>query len=63
MAAFLIAAIRFFCELDGSNDIKLDDHELESAEWIDRGQLPCDEDYSLTRDMMQVLRDGRELDH
>ena len=53
----------FFCELDGSNDIKLDDHELESAEWIDRDQLPCDEDYSLTRDMMQVLRDGRELDH
>lgn len=51
----------FFCELDGSNDIKLDDHELESAEWIDRDQLPCDEDYSLTRDMMQVLRDGGEL--
>lgn len=24
-------------------------------------QLPCDEDYSLTRDMMQVLRDGGEL--
>ena len=53
----------FFCELDGSNDIKLDDHELESAEWIDRDQLPRDEDYSLTRDMMQVLRDGRELDY
>lgn len=52
----------FFCELDGSNSIKLDDHELESAEWIGRDKLPCDEDYSLTRDMMQVLRDGRELD-
>lgn len=53
----------FFCELDGSNSIKLDDHELESAEWIDRDKLPCDEDYSLTRDMMQVLRDGGELDN
>lgn len=53
----------FFCELDGSNSIKLDDHELESAEWIDRDKLPCDEDYSLTRDMMQVLRDGGELDY
>ena len=52
----------FFCELDGSNQIKLDEHELECAEWIDRDQLPVDEDYSLTRDMMQVLRDRREGD-
>ena len=50
----------FFCELDGSNRIKLDDHELECAEWIDRSQLPTDEDYSLTREMMQVLRDRKE---
>ena len=50
----------FFCELDGSNQIKLDDHELECAEWIERSQLPADEDYSLTREMMQVLRDRRE---
>lgn len=47
----------FFCELDGSSAIKLDDHELESAEWIEREDLPQDDsDYSLTRDMMQVLR-------
>lgn len=50
----------FFCELDGSNKIKLDDHELECAEWVDRGQLPQDEDYSLTYEMMQVLREGKE---
>lgn len=50
----------FFCELDGSNRIRLDDHELECAEWIDRSQLPVDEDYSLTREIMQVLRDRRE---
>lgn len=49
----------FFCELDGSNQIKLDEHELECAEWINRDQLPYDEDYSLTRDMMQVLRESR----
>lgn len=52
----------FFCELDGSNAIKLDEHELECAEWIDRSDLPTDEDYSLTRDMMQVLRDRREAE-
>lgn len=50
----------FFCELDGSNRIELDDHELECAEWVDRSQLPQDEDYSLTYEMMQVLREGRE---
>ena len=53
----------FFCELDGSNQIKLDEHELECAEWIDRDRLPQDEDYSLTRDMMQVLSEGREQEY
>lgn len=53
----------FFCELDGSNQIKLDEHELECAEWIDRDQLPQDEDYSLTRDMMQVLSEGGEQEY
>ena len=51
----------FFCELDGSDAIILDEHELESAEWLDRADLPTeDADYSLTRDMMQVLREGRD---
>lgn len=53
----------FFCDLDGAAAIKLDDHELEHAEWLPREELPTDEaDYSLTRDMMRVLRERRELE-
>lgn len=53
----------FFCELDGDATITLDHHELEHAEWIDRADLPReDADYSLTRDMMRVLREGREAE-
>mgnify|MGYP000487269172 FL=1 len=50
----------FFCDLDGESSITLDDHELEEAEWISRDELPDDEDYSLTREMMGVLRRGEE---
>ncbi|MFR7747195.1 MAG: NAD(+) diphosphatase [Eggerthellaceae bacterium] len=54
----------FFGELDGSDAITLDEHELEHAEWIDREDLPQEEaDYSLTRDMMQVLRAHRENEY
>lgn len=50
----------FFCDLDGESSIRLDEHELEEAEWLDRDELPDDEDYSLTREMMGVLRKGEE---
>lgn len=54
----------FFCELDGDARITLDEHELEHAEWLPREELPKEEsDYSLTRDMMRVLREGREKDY
>ena len=53
----------FFCELDGDSSLTVDHHELEDAEWILREELPCnDENYSLTRDMMRVLRERREGD-
>ena len=50
----------FFCDLDGDAQLRVDYHELEEAEWIDRADLPVDEDYSLTREMMDVLRRGEE---
>lgn len=53
----------FFCDLDGERSITLDEHELEEAEWIDRSALPEDEDYSLTREMMGVLREGKETSY
>lgn len=53
----------FFCELDGSPDILLDERELSVAEWVDRDQLLTDNDHSLTREMMGVLRERRETDY
>lgn len=53
----------FFCDLDGDASILLDHHELEEAEWISRSELPDDEDYSLTREMMGVLRRGEETNY
>lgn len=53
----------FFCELDGPADIVLDEHELSYAEWVDREQLLTDNDHSLTREMMGVLREHRERDY
>lgn len=53
----------FFCELDGSSEIILDERELSVAEWVDREQLLTDNDHSLTREMMGVLRDYRETEY
>lgn len=53
----------FFCELDGSPNILLDERELSVAEWVDRDQLLTDNDHSLTREMMGVLRERRETDY
>ena len=32
----------FFCELDGSDQVKLDENELALAEWFKRNQIPVD---------------------
>ena len=49
----------FFCELDGSDQVKLDENELALAEWFERNQIPVEpDDISLTNEMMMVFRDG-----
>ena len=49
----------FFCELDGSDLVKLDENELALAEWFGRNQIPVEpDDISLTNEMMMVFRDG-----
>ncbi len=51
----------FFCDLDGESAVTIDRHELEDAEWLERCDLPKEEEnYSLTREMMGVLRRGEE---
>ncbi|MDO4889754.1 MAG: NAD(+) diphosphatase [Coriobacteriaceae bacterium] len=50
--------VGYFCELDGSDSVKLDDQELACAEWVHWSEVPHDPDeYSLTRTMMCAFRD------
>lgn len=51
----------FFCDLDGSDAITLDENELSVAQWHERNALPIDDDgYSLTREMIRVFGEGKE---
>ncbi len=51
----------FFCDLEGSDNITLDENELSLAQWHHRNALPIDDDgYSLTREMIRVFGEGRE---
>lgn len=52
----------FFCDLAGSSEITVQEEELAFAEWIPRDELPVDDtNYSLTREMMDVLRARKEV--
>ena len=51
----------FYCDLDGSDAIRLDETELSLAEWHDRHSLPAHDDgISLTREMIRVFEEGKE---
>ena len=50
--------VGYFCELDGSEEVKLDDQELACAEWVHWSEVPHEpDDYSLTRTMMCAFHD------
>ena len=54
-------SIGYFCDLDGSDEIHLDEKELASAAWFDRSDLPAKDDgISLTREMVRIFGEGRE---
>ena len=54
-------SIGYFCDLDGSDEIRLDEKELASAAWFDRNDLPAKDDgVSLTREMVRIFEEGRE---
>jgi NAD+ diphosphatase len=47
----------FFCEVDGSDNIRLDENELSEAEWVARDDIPeYGENLSLTHEMMKVFK-------
>lgn len=50
----------FFCELDGSDEIKLDKSELSEAVWFKRDEIPVnDSRFSLTNEMIELFRNGK----
>lgn len=48
----------FFCDVDGSTEITLDENELSVAEWFDRPDIPDNATISLTGTMMKAFKDG-----
>ena len=51
----------FFCDVDGSNAIHIDESELSMADWYPRDALPAKDDgFSLTREMIRVFGEGNE---
>ncbi len=47
----------FFCEVDGNENIRMDEHELSEAEWVNRSDIPnYGEHLSLTHEMMMVFK-------
>lgn len=50
----------FYCEVDGSTNVRLDTEELAVAEWFEREDIPLDDDgVSLTREMIHRFKTGR----
>ena len=53
--------VGFFAELDGADDITLEEDELGEATWFTRENMPpTDNDISLTAEMMEVFLRGEE---
>ena len=51
----------FFCDVDGSDKVCLDESELSSAVWTERSQITGQPDgFSLTNDMMMAFKNGKE---
>lgn len=49
----------FFAEVDGADEITLDETELSEGRWCTREEIPEDDGISLTREMMRVFKEGR----
>ena len=51
----------FYCDVDGSDTIHIDENELSMAAWYPRDALPAHDDgLSLTREMIRVFEEGKE---
>ena len=53
----------FYCDVDGSTEIRLDKNELREGVWVPRGEvIGQPDDFSLTNEMMMRFNDGKEND-
>ena len=51
----------FYCDVDGSDEIRIDENEISMAGWYPRSALPAHDDgISLTREMIRVFEEGKE---
>ena len=51
----------FYCDVDGSDIVRIDENELSMAAWYPRDNLPAQDDgISLTREMMRIFGEGKE---
>ncbi|MCQ2537976.1 MAG: NAD(+) diphosphatase [Lachnospiraceae bacterium] len=49
----------FYCDVDGSTEIHMDDQELKYAQWVKREDIVLQPDeYSLTNEMMKMFKEG-----
>lgn len=50
----------FYCDLDGSDQIRLDEEELALAEWFEREEIPVTPSRdSLTNEMIMQFKNGK----
>ncbi|MCI9008059.1 MAG: NAD(+) diphosphatase [Lachnospiraceae bacterium] len=51
----------FYCEVDGSTEVRLDTEELAVAQWFEREDIPLEDDgVSLTREMIHMFKTGKQ---
>lgn len=50
----------YFCDLDGSEAITMDEGELKYAQWVPRAEIELQpDDFSLTNEMMMLFKNGK----
>ena len=51
----------FYCDLDGPDQIRLDEEELALAQWFEREEIPVTPSRdSLTNEMIMRFKDGKD---
>jgi len=49
----------FYCDVDGSNEIRMDENELKLAQFMTKDEIVLQPDsFSLTNEMMKRFKDG-----